>query len=481
MPVAVDTRDPSGAGASTGTRADGVRREQRDGQLAGQRSNAIEHPDGAPLVAPTRRTVYRRPRRRTRSALDVLVVGALAYGGAAVLNAHHLHGRAERMPLDASSRRPLAAAAGVVEKAGALVGLDRPGRRIDAVRGVKDPAPTPHGVAAALVAIDANERPTVGVGRALAERTVSVARRAAAAADAAADAAGRLQAELADRYPAFRAPSWLRPLPEDLADPHHLAGRNDVAHPDRPGPSTSVSVSSTSSSATAGSTDPDAAAASQKPPVSQLRTASATEPWRVYVGGDSLAQGIGPALARMGTDSGLMAVAPHGVLSSGLARPDAFDWPSALSTAAAGNDEIVVLVFGANDPQTMSTGSSSIQFGTPEWEAEYARRVREVLDVLAGKTVVWVGLPVVGRPDLERQLQVLDRIYREQAENRPNVSYIDVRALTSTDGTSYQPYLDGGDGQQFLARTNDKVHFTNRGYDLVAQAVAMRLMQLTAP
>ena len=215
--------------------------------------------------------------------------------------------------------------------------------------------------------------------------------------------------------------------------------------------------------------------------MNQLRTATAADPWRVYVGGDSLAQGIGPALARMGTDSGLMAVAPHGVLSSGLARPDAFDWPSALSTAAAGNDEIVVLVFGANDPQTMSTGSSSIQFGTPEWEAEYARRVREVLDVLAGKTVVWVGLPVVGRPDLERQLQVLDRVYREQAANRPNVSYIDVRALTSTDGTSYQPYLDGGDGQQFLARTNDKVHFTSRGYDLVAQAVAMRLMQLTTP
>ena len=479
MPVAVETRDPSDAGASVGTRVDEF--------AAGQ------DPDGGRLAAPTRRTVYRRPRRRTRSALDVLVVGALAYGGAAVLNAHHLHRRAERMPLDASTRRPLAAAAGVVEKAGALVGLDRPGRRIDTVRGVKDPLPTPHGVAAALVVIDANERPAVGVGRALAERAVNDAHRAAAAADT----AGRLQAELADRYPAFRAPSWLRPLPEDLADPHHRAGRNDVAHPDRPTASTSAastpaaptsgsstsgsSTSAASISAAGGPTDPDAAAASRKPPVNQLRTATAADPWRVYVGGDSLAQGIGPALARLGTDSGLMAVAPHGVLSSGLARPDAFDWPSALSTAAAGNDEIVVLVFGANDPQTMSTGSSSIQFGTPEWEAEYARRVREVLDVLAGKTVVWIGLPVVGRPDLERQLQVLDRVYREQAANRPNVSYIDVRALTSTDGTSYQPYLDGGDGQQFLARTNDKVHFTSRGYDLVAQAVAMRLMQLTTP
>ena len=415
--------------------------------------------------APTPSATYRRPRRRTRSALDVLVVGAIAYGGAALLNAHHLHRQATRLPLSSSTRPVALAAAGSLRWMSRLVGLDQPGAYVDRVRSVR-PDVSPVGRAPA-------HRPIGSLGR-VEPADPSATATATAGAPAAPPAVdGNASADRIEHLEAIR---HRRPLDKatitgDAAT--HVAERAAVID------ATSAESSTTTPATTQATVATATATATTTVRRVVLRAPTAADPWRVYVGGDSLAQGVGPALERIGTDSKLMQVQPRGVLASGLSRPDTFNWPAEIANTERGPSEIVVLVFGANDPQTMATPSGNVEFGTPEWDTEYRRRVDEVLDTLAGKTVVWLGLPVVGRPDLERQLIVLDRIYREATANRKNVSFIDVRALTSSDGVSYEPYLDGGNGEQFLARTNDKVHFTVRGYDTLANAVVTRLLDLT--
>ena len=406
-------------------------------------------------------TTYRRPRRRMRSALDVLVVGAIAYGGAALLNASHLHRQAARLPLDSSARPGALAATGSIRWISQLVGLDQPGAYVDRIRSVRTDV-SPIGRAP-------SHRPIGSLGRAEPDGGSVAPPRATTPAGVPAAVVVDANAS-ADRIEHVTNIRRRQPLDEatitgDAAT--HLAAR---AAED------GNAVAATSSTTRLPTTT---AAPTTTVPRVVLRAPTAQDPWRVYVGGDSLAQGVGPALERIGTDSKLMQVQPRGVLASGLSRPDTFNWPTEIANTARGSSEIVVLVFGANDPQTMATPSGNVEFGTPEWEAEYRRRVDEVLDALDGKTVVWLGLPVVGRPDLERQLVILDRIYREATANRKNVSFVDVRALTSSDGISYEPYLDGGNGEQFLARTNDKVHFTVRGYDTLANAVVTRLLELT--
>jgi hypothetical protein len=406
-------------------------------------------------------TTYRRPRRRTRSALDVLIVGTIAYGGALLLNASHLHRQATRLPLDSPARPVALAATGSVRWMSRLVGLDQPGAYVDRVRSV--------GGDVSPIGRTPSHRPIGSLGRADVDETPAGSSPASAPTSGPVPSAVDANAS-ADRIEHANA------IRRQLLDKATITGDAATRAAER------AAADAAASSTTAPSATRSAPAAPATPttiPRLVLRAPTVQDPWRVYVGGDSLAQGVGPALERVGTDSKLMQVQPRGVLASGLSRPDTFNWPAEITNAERGSNEIVVLVFGANDPQTMATPSGNVEFGTPEWETEYRRRVDEVLDTLAGKTVVWLGLPVVGRPELERQLVVLDRIYREATANRKNVSFIDVRALTSSDGVSYEPYLDGGNGEQFLARTNDKVHFTVRGYDTLANAVVTRLLELT--
>jgi hypothetical protein len=210
-----------------------------------------------------------------------------------------------------------------------------------------------------------------------------------------------------------------------------------------------------------------------------LRNPTVDDPLRIYVGGDSLSQGVGTSLSRVASAFGTMKVLEHGVISSGLTRPDYYDWPGELGRAlASGQPEAYVLMFGANDPQTIETPTGNVNVGDPRWEEAYRGRVALVMGALsATRPVIWIGLPAVGRNDLEPQMQLLTRIYSEEAALFPNVRYIDVRALL---GPEYAPYIDDGNGKQVLVRAQDKVHFTPAGYDMLAKATADQITALIA-
>ena len=169
-------------------------------------------------------------------------------------------------------------------------------------------------------------------------------------------------------------------------------------------------------------------------------------------------------------------------ISTGLTRPDYFDWPSAVHDVVAQQQpDVLVVVFGTNDPQPIQTATGTYSFGTPEWETEYRARVDAVMGAATGaRKIVWVGLPVVRRESLEPKLEVLDQIFEQEAAKFPDVSYVDTRAMFSPDG-AYDAYLTAPDGTPVLVRAADGVHFSLTGYDMLAQAVIDRIGVLTQP
>jgi hypothetical protein len=161
--------------------------------------------------------------------------------------------------------------------------------------------------------------------------------------------------------------------------------------------------------------------------------------------------------------------------SSGLTRPDYFDWFAAAASAiATDTPEVVVVMFGANDAQGIQTAAGPAGFGTEAWIAEYRARVAAMMDLLAagGRTVYWIGQPIMRSESFAERMALLDTIYREEAARRPDwVRFVDTWSLMADAEGNYAAYLPGADGSPVLVRRSDGIHLTEAGAERIAESV----------
>ena len=130
---------------------------------------------------------------------------------------------------------------------------------------------------------------------------------------------------------------------------------------------------------------------------------------KIQIYGDSLATGYGTALKAYARDAGYQAdLASKG--SSGLTRPEFFDWPNHLNVWL-NNDGARLVVFGVggNDAQPITVNDQKFDVTTPEWSAEYGARVRAVVDMVTsrGKQLLWVGTPDARDDGFTAKLSIL--------------------------------------------------------------------------
>jgi len=220
-------------------------------------------------------------------------------------------------------------------------------------------------------------------------------------------------------------------------------------------------------------------------PTPVLRVPTPTEPLLLYVGGDSMSQGLGTSLTRTAGGSELFRVVEDGRVSTGLSRPDFFNWPQHLSRdidpVNALNPDVVVLLFGANDLQNITTPDAGYEVGSQGWYDEYRRRVGGTMDILRSpnndRITLWVGMPPMGpRSDIDNVVvDQVNRIFFEESQTRPWVEYVDSWSyFTGADG-GYAERVVFADGQDRDVRAGDDIHMESRGYDRMAWAVGRHL------
>jgi uncharacterized protein len=217
-----------------------------------------------------------------------------------------------------------------------------------------------------------------------------------------------------------------------------------------------------------------ASVAVRPPPPVSLRRPAAAAPLRLWVGGDSMAQVFGQSLERMAVDRGDVAPTLDYRISSGLSRPDYFNWPLHLQNdVLPSHPEVVVIIFGANDSQSLSIDGNVRSPSDPEWLAEYRRRVAAAMDELRGegRLVIWVGQPVTRDGGFSARMAALDDIYASEAQSRPWVKFVDTRAMFADAAGNYSAYLPGPDGTPVLMRQQDGIHLSRAGGDRLAAAV----------
>jgi hypothetical protein len=169
-------------------------------------------------------------------------------------------------------------------------------------------------------------------------------------------------------------------------------------------------------------------------------------------------------------------------VGTGLARPEVFNWPAYLAEVVARDKpDAVVLTIGSNDDQDLTGDGGGQNFGSPEWIAEYRRRVGGLMDSITANTdatLFWVGIPPMRNTErFDTRYQIINDIVRSEAALRPGkVVFVDASVVLSPPGGGYADYLQNADGSITQVRAADGIHFTREGGDRIADEVlqAMR-------
>jgi hypothetical protein len=205
-----------------------------------------------------------------------------------------------------------------------------------------------------------------------------------------------------------------------------------------------------------------------KPTDKPLPKPYAGHPMHLYIAGDSMAGIPGMALVNLSNDTKLIKPLLDYRISTGLVRPDFFNWPAQLQSQVKAFDPgAAVVMWGANDNQGVQTSSGKVyEFGSDGWQKEYRKRVEDVIELLfAGgvRRIYWVGQPIMPDSTYDRQIRLINDVIQSVVKKHPGVQYIDAYAVFSDSGGGYSQYLKDDHGETQQVREQDGEHLTYAG------------------
>ncbi|NVB38349.1 DUF459 domain-containing protein [Pseudenhygromyxa sp. WMMC2535] len=211
------------------------------------------------------------------------------------------------------------------------------------------------------------------------------------------------------------------------------------------------------------------------------RSARAAQTKVLLLGDSMIAGGFGLFLARdLEREHGYL-TERRGKSSTGLARPDFYDWiEEGAAARAAFEPDAVVCMFGGNDGQGLYMGRDQwIRYGEAGWDEEYRRRIHFFADAVTagGEWLFWVGMPPMRLERLHTRVAHMNELYREALAIRPSARFLDIWSVLADDEGNYADHLEYA-GKRERVRAGDGIHLNAAGSRLLADAVRPRISQL---
>ena len=203
-----------------------------------------------------------------------------------------------------------------------------------------------------------------------------------------------------------------------------------------------------------------------------LTHATAAAPVRILLIGDSLGLDLGGSLQNSLASTGIVTATLDGKESTGLTRPDYFNWPAELqSDLTKLSPQVIVVMMGANDPQDFP-GPPDVPFGTPAWNTLYQQRCVAFMQlaVSQGAKLVWVSLPGMQNPTLNAKIATVNSLQKAAAAQVPGVVYVDSSPVLGNPQGGFSAFTTVN-GQAIHVRTPDGIHITPQGGALLATYV----------
>ncbi len=207
--------------------------------------------------------------------------------------------------------------------------------------------------------------------------------------------------------------------------------------------------------------------------------------YRILVIGDALAGGLGAGLSRMAEPEPRFEIVNRFQETSGIARPEVYDWPASLPKIMEGKEfNAVVVLLGAYDRQAIREGDFRLVFNTPEWKAAYEARTDELLDVLnaAGLKVFWVAIPPMGDAKYEADMKIVAALQKQEVLSKGQ-TYIDLRSYFLTPDGEYTDKGPDDTGEVSRLRSRDGIAFLRLGNNRFGQLLLAEIKRVigTAP
>ncbi len=204
--------------------------------------------------------------------------------------------------------------------------------------------------------------------------------------------------------------------------------------------------------------------------------------YRILVVGDSLAGGLGAGMARMAeTETGFEILSRFNE-SSGLARPEVYDWAAAIPKIVENTpvDAIVVLM-GVNDRQGIRDGNTRYVFKAPGWEKAYTASVDQLLAVAkqAKAKLFWISLPPMANAVFDADMRYLSDIHRSRVA-AAGAQFIDVRPFFLDSAGGFVDRGPDDTGVERKLRARDGITFFRQGNNRFGQLVLGAVKALEA-
>ncbi len=205
--------------------------------------------------------------------------------------------------------------------------------------------------------------------------------------------------------------------------------------------------------------------------IETLRDLSASDPLRVYIGGDSLVGSFGLPLATALGESGVIKATYDSRPSSGLVNSNFFNWnKQARSVLSQYDPEIFLFMIGTNDASIVSANPKG-------YAEEYTQKLNDFLDIVSDekRKIFFVLAPAMRESALNKNLNKLNDVIYSVAQAR-GARTIESGDTLSPSGTFL--FSTKIKSKSVVLRTSDGVHVSTNGGKLLGSAILEILNKL---
>ena len=193
----------------------------------------------------------------------------------------------------------------------------------------------------------------------------------------------------------------------------------------------------------------------------------------ILVIGDSQAGGLAGALQRLYLHDTRYHIADRTKIGTGINTRVTYDWEAAAQKLSQERADIAIVMFGANDRPAVRVRGQVDPERSRIFSEVYSARIHAILKSLrdAKMDVIWVGHPIVRDPVYAEDMAFLDRLYQDAALT-DGAQWFPTWSLVADNTGGYAAYGFGSDGLRHRLRADDGIHFTEAGYDLIANLLS---------
>lgn len=168
--------------------------------------------------------------------------------------------------------------------------------------------------------------------------------------------------------------------------------------------------------------------------------------------------------------------------STGLSRPDYFNWPEHMQKAVSTTrPDLIVFFMGANDGMPIKVSGRNIYPNNgAAWKKAYIAKMAELFAIARrhGCDMLWVGLPPMG----SKYARILAQTAQAQKEGcvEYGIRFLDTAPILGDAAGKFRSYMTDRHGNTVRLRAKDKEHLAPAGNKLVVEHLLPILEQKIA-